>query len=557
MEIRLIWLGLLLICFKSGLGEPIVYSARLVHRYSDEAKAHAGFRVLNNGAQVAGDAGLWPRRQSLEYYRLLLSRDLQRQTLKLNPQFQFLYPSEGSGTLPLGNDFGWSILNHGVRSMLNHGVSILCVPGQMIWHKSLFLVTTSMGLHYMWIDIGTPKISFLVALDAGSDLFWIPCDCVQCAPLSASYYSTLRCSLVFGASIVQDKDLNEYNPSSSSTSKTISCSHELCDLGPKCPNPKQQCPYTVNYSSEDTSTSGYLVEDVLHLISGHSDGSHKSVGAPVIIGCGSKQTGSYLSGVAPDGLLGLGLGEISVPSLLAKAGYIKNSLSLCFNDDDTGRLFFGNQGVAGQETTQFLPLDGKNLTYIVGVDACCIERACLNHTNFEMLVDSGSSFTFLPVQIYQRVAVEFDRQVNVSKSIFDGYPWEYCYEFSSHEVPKVPSLTLKFATTKGFVVENPVFVIYGTQGALGFCLAVQRTTENIGTIGQNFMMGQDVNNGVPNTSSNSDSPNSLPTIEQRSPPKAVAPAIAGRTPSTSSPACPSCLVKILLFLHLVHYLLNL
>ncbi|KAL6576040.1 hypothetical protein OROHE_000511 [Orobanche hederae] len=537
MEIRLISLGLLLICYKGGLAESIVYSARLVHRYSDEAKAHAGFRVLNNGAQVAGDAGLWPRRRSLEYYRLLLSSDLQRQTLNLNPQFQFLYPSEGSGTLPLGNDFGW--------------------------------------LHYMWIDIGTPKVSFLVALDAGSDLFWVPCDCVQCAPLPASYYSTLECSLVFGASIVQDKDLNEYNPSSSNTSKTLSCSHQLCDLGPKCPNPKQQCPYTVSYSSEDTSTSGYLVEDVLHLISGHSDGSHKSVRAPVVIGCGSKQTGSYLSGVAPDGLLGLGLGEISVPSLLAKAGYIKNSLSLCFNEDDTGRLFFGNQGVAGQETTPFLPLDGKNLTYIVGVDACCIERACLNHTNFEMLVDSGSSFTFLPVQIYQRVAVEFDRQVNASKSIFEGYPWKYCYEFSSHEVPKIPSLTLKFATTKGFVVENPVFMIYGTQGALGFCLAVQRTDENIGTLGQNFMMGyqivfdrenfrlgwsrsncQDVNNGVPNTSNNSDSPNSLPTIEQQSPPQAVAPAIAGRTPSTSSPACPSCLVKIFLLLHLVHYLLN-
>lgn len=45
----------------------------------------------------------------------------------------------------------------------------------------------------MWIDIGTPKVSYLVALDAGSDLFWVPCDCVQCAPLSSSYYSSLVC----------------------------------------------------------------------------------------------------------------------------------------------------------------------------------------------------------------------------------------------------------------------------------------------------------------------------------------------------------------------------
>lgn len=46
-------------------------------------------------------------------------------------------------------------------------------------------------LHYTWIDIGTPNISFLVALDAGSDLLWVPCDCMQCAPLTGSYYDML------------------------------------------------------------------------------------------------------------------------------------------------------------------------------------------------------------------------------------------------------------------------------------------------------------------------------------------------------------------------------
>lgn len=73
--------------------------------------------------------------------------------------------------------------------------------------------------------------------------------------------------------------------------------------------------------------------------------------------CGSKQSGGYLTGVAPDGLMGLGLGEISVPSFLAREGLTGNSFSLCFNEDDSGRLFFGDQGIANQHTTPFLSSD--------------------------------------------------------------------------------------------------------------------------------------------------------------------------------------------------------
>lgn len=84
---------------------------------------------------------------------------------------------------------------------------------------------------------------------------------------------------------MQDKDLSEYNPSGSSTSKSLSCSHPLCEFGLNCEDPKQQCPYTVNYASDDTSTSGVLVEDVLHLVSGRTNASNMSVRAPVFIGC--------------------------------------------------------------------------------------------------------------------------------------------------------------------------------------------------------------------------------------------------------------------------------
>ena len=41
-------------------------------------------------------------------------------------------------------------------------------------------VLLNFSLHYAKVTVGTPKVSYLVALDTGSDLFWLPCDCVNC-----------------------------------------------------------------------------------------------------------------------------------------------------------------------------------------------------------------------------------------------------------------------------------------------------------------------------------------------------------------------------------------
>ncbi|XP_030468685.2 aspartic proteinase-like protein 1 isoform X2 [Syzygium oleosum] len=525
--------SLLLSCLAAEGAAAVTFSSRLIHRFSDEVRAlrdpgGGGGAVPSN----ASAAGQWPEKRSVEYYQVLVASDFRRQNMKLGTHYQLLFPSEGSQTMWLGNEFGW--------------------------------------LHYSWIDVGSPSVSFLVALDAGSDLLWLPCECVQCAPLSASHYSSL------------DRDLNEYNPSGSNSSKHITCSHQLCKLGPSCKSPGESCPYIVNYYSENTSTSGLLVEDILHLASGSGRASNSSVSAPVIMGCGMKQSGGYLDGVAPDGLMGLGLGEISVPSFLAKGGLVPNSFSLCFVEDDSGTIFFGDQGPANQKYTAFLPSNGKYETYIVGVEACCIGNSCLKQTSFSALVDSGTSFTFLPNGVFETITQEFDRRVNATHSSIEGYPWKYCYKPSTKEKAKVPSLTLVFPLNNSFVVYDPVFKVYGMEGLAGFCLAIQPTDGDIGTIGQNFMMGyrmvfdrenlklgwsrsncQDLDDdrSMPLTP-NGRSPNPLPTTEQQSAPggHAVAPAVAGRALSKPSAASQKLisshlsLISLMPLLLLVHFL---
>ncbi|RWR78452.1 aspartic proteinase-like protein 1 isoform X1 [Cinnamomum micranthum f. kanehirae] len=473
----------------------LTFSLRLIHRFSDEAKALAFSR--NGGISQA-----WPRRRSLEYYQMLVHRDVKRQKMKIDSKYPSLFPLKGSEIVSLGDDFGW--------------------------------------LHYTWLDIGTPNVSFLVALDTGSDLFWVPCDCIHCAPLSAGYYSL-------------DRDLSMYSPSESRTSKPLSCSHELCALGSNCKSPNQHCPYIVNYSSENTSSSGLLVEDTLYLTSRNKHASRDTVQTPVIIGCGRMQTGG-LDGIAPDGLLGLGFGDISIPSFLAKAGLVQNSFSICFDEDDTGRIFIGDQGISTQLSTPFLTWEGKYVHYIVGVDRLCVGVTCLKQTGFQALVDSGSSFTFLPAHVYEIVTVEFDRQMNASRISPDDSPWEYCYKPSSLGLPEVPAVSLIFAGNNSYVVHNPIYSYYGKEEELvAFCLAIESAANDVGTIGQNLMLGyrlvfdrenlklgwsnssRDINEGTraPLTPPPHNAlENQLPTNEQQNShgSNAVSPAVAGRTP---------------------------
>ncbi|CAN1814965.1 Aspartic proteinase-like protein 1 [Linum perenne] len=261
--------------------------------------------------------------------------------------------------------------------------------------------------------------------------------------------------------------------------------------------------------------------------------------------------------------MGLGPGKISVPSFLARAGFIQDSFSLCFDEEDSGKIYFGDQGPDAQHSTPFLTSNGNYTTYIVGVEACCVGGSCLKQTSFKALVDSGTSFTFLPQAVFQKTADEFHRRVNAPLASFEGYPWKYCYKSSSEDSPKIPSMKLAFEMNNTFMIHSPVFKTYGVQGITGFCLAIQPADGDIGILGLNFMTGYrivfDRENlklgwsrskcedeiiwvpGNPSGTTPSSGNPLLPTNEEQRIPgqHAVSPAIAGRAPLQPSAAASS------------------
>ncbi|CAN6362375.1 unnamed protein product [Urochloa humidicola] len=336
-------------------------------------------------------------------------------------------------------------------------------------------------LHYAEVEVGTPSTKFLVALDTGSDLFWVPCECKQCASTSNT----------------------TYNPRQSSTSKTVSCDNPLCDRPDDCAaamanSSSNSCPYEVAYVSANTGTSGVLVQDVLALTREDSSNNKQSVvQAPIVFGCGQVQTGDFLTGAAAGGLMGLGMDKVSVPSVLATSGIVaSDSFSMCFSRDGVGRINFGDAGSPGQaETPLFVAANSRSTYYNISVTAISVDDSKAMPVELDVVVDSGSSYTYLSDPAYTLLTTSLNSRVTDPRADYSGQLFEYCYTVSPGQTKvTVPEVRL---TTKGgalFPVPWPIVLVFGsTDGGpdhpIGYCLGIIKNDNDIDTIGQNFMTG--------------------------------------------------------------------
>ncbi|XP_043713532.1 aspartyl protease family protein 1-like isoform X2 [Telopea speciosissima] len=337
--------------------------------------------------------------------------------------------------------------------------------------NTTYSVADSGYLHYANVSLGTPSLSFFVALDTGSDVFWVPCDCVSCAHSWELSNGTVV-------------DLNIYSPSASSTSKTVPCNSSMCELQDQCNLlGSSSCPYEVAYVSALTSTSGYLVEDVLHLTTDYSN--PQAVDARITFGCGKVQTGSFLTTAAPNGLFGLGMDKVSVPSVLSSSGLTANSFSMCFGSDGIGRINFGDKGSSDQAETPFNTMT-SNPTYNISVTQITVGTN-VTDVSFTAIFDSGTSYTYLKDPAYTSIAESFNAQVKDKRRSYDpNSPFDYCYDPSStSENITVPPLNLTMGGGSQYLVYDPI--VYVNSSTISYyCLALTKSTD-LNIIGQNFM----------------------------------------------------------------------
>ncbi|KAF3946935.1 hypothetical protein CMV_026857 [Castanea mollissima] len=280
--------------------------------------------------------------------------------------------------------------------------------------------------------------------------------------------------------------------------------------------------------------------------------------------CGKNETGIFLNGFAPNGLLGLDLGNISVPSTIARKGLGPNSFSMCFGSDGTGRINFGDNGTSEQKETSFtdepsFPIYNISITQInVGANVSEME--------FSAIFDSGTSFTQISDPVYTFISKTFNSQVTEKRHSSDSQiPFEYCYDMSANQTSFMfPTMNLTMKGGEQYYLTNPTEV-FSTKGGYVYCLALLKST-NINIIGQNFMTGYRIifnrdkmilgwkpsncyNDSNLNTSpiSPSHSPTASPSSPSLSPALAVNP--QAKAPSSYSPKLKAftCTIMMIFF----------
>ncbi|KAL8168393.1 hypothetical protein V2J09_009892 [Rumex salicifolius] len=324
-------------------------------------------------------------------------------------------------------------------------------------------------LYYANVSIGTPGLDFLVALDTGSDLLWLPCDCISCYKPGSG-----------------EINFKSYGLNTSSTGKKVPCSSPYCESSTSC-TATEKCPYNRTYLSQNTSSSGYLVEDVMHLAT-DSDPT-QAIDATVTFGCGEIQTGGFLNGGAPNGLLGLDLRRVSVPSILATQNLTADSFSMCFGPGVVGRISFGDKGSSDQAETPFVLQEYQ--IYFIKIAQILVGKNSSDVTA-AAIFDTGTSFTYFTEPIYSTITSTFNSQVQDKRFPSSSrIPFEFCYQMSTCQAdPVIPLLQLKMGGGANFTVKDPLVFLILSDQTCAYCLGIIKEENiNFSIIGENFMSG--------------------------------------------------------------------
>ncbi|CAH8260957.1 unnamed protein product [Arabidopsis lyrata] len=321
-------------------------------------------------------------------------------------------------------------------------------------------VSQGSGEYFSRIGVGTPAKEMYLVLDTGSDVNWI-----QCEPCSDCY---------------QQSD-PVFNPTSSSTYKSLTCSAPQCSLLETSACRSNKCLYQVSYG-DGSFTVGELATDTVTF--GNSGKIND-----VALGCGHDNEGLF-TGAA--GLLGLGGGALSITNQMKAT-----SFSYCLVDRDSGKSssldFNSVQLGSGDATAPLLRNQKIDTFYYVGLSGFSVggQKVMMPDAIFDVdasgsggvILDCGTAVTRLQTQAYNSLRDAFLKlTTNLKKGTSSISLFDTCYDFSSLSSVKVPTVAFHFTGGKSLDLPAKNYLIPVDDNGT-FCFAFAPTSSSLSIIG--------------------------------------------------------------------------
>ncbi|XP_022942027.1 aspartic proteinase CDR1-like [Cucurbita moschata] len=286
------------------------------------------------------------------------------------------------------------------------------------------------GEFLMSISIGTPRVKIMAIADTGSDLTW-----TQCMP----------CHKCFNQSFPI------FNPRRSFSYRHVSCTSNACRSldDYRCGPDNRTCSYGYSYGDQ-SFTYGDLASEKITI------GSFKLY--KTLIGCGHVNGGTFSEDTS--GIIGLGGGPLSLISQMRKIAAVKRRFSYClptfFSDKNvTGKISFGKKAIVSGRKVVSTPLVLKepNTFYYLTLEAMSVANKRFKAANNmstaveqgNILIDSGTTLTILPQNLYKGVASTLAHVVKAKRVNDPTGVLDLCFAACSVDHLNIPVITAHFA----------------------------------------------------------------------------------------------------------------
>ncbi|XP_010556699.1 PREDICTED: aspartic proteinase CDR1-like [Tarenaya hassleriana] len=338
------------------------------------------------------------------------------------------------------------------------------------------LTSSGTGEYLMKIGMGTPPVEVLGYADTGSSLIWAQGQpCTKCFEQSNPLF----------------------DPKASSTYNIISCLWTQCSLlSPitSCEG-NYACMYKQTYL-DGSYSAGNIVTETLTI------GSHTLLST--IVGVGHENAIATLGG---SGIIGLDYGDASLISQLGPVinGVFSFCLSPPFDTSRPSRIKFGSDGVVSGPSAVSTPITKKpdSNAYYLTLEAISVGKKRLKFpgsanggaTEGNMMIDVGTTLTFLPMDFYKQVVAELDKVMKAEKvAVMAGF--NLCYKVPIYVV-NLPEIQMHF---KGADLKLSPLNSFPRISPGVVCLSFVGSPKNVsiyGSAGQaDFLVGYDRNAGT-------------------------------------------------------------